>query len=85
MVGKVDGGTELKVLQIFSEALQLEVDLDTEVIETGILDSIAFVQLLVELEAQFGVKVDVASLDLEDFASVSRIAQFVSATSTSPG
>jgi acyl carrier protein len=40
---------------------------------------VAFVQLLVGLEQEFGVTVDVAALQLDDFRSISRIAQFVAA------
>ena len=79
MFGKRDVTLESRVQRIFAEYLDLDIDVDTEVIETGIIDSIAFVQLLFALENEFGVKVGVASLDLEDFASVARIAQFLSA------
>jgi acyl carrier protein len=52
---------------------------DTDVIAGGMLDSLAFVQLLVSLENEFGVKMNLADLDLDDFSSVSNIARLVSA------
>ena len=70
-------GMELRVHRIFVDRLALEVDADTDMIDSGILDSVAFVQLLVGLEQEFGVTVDVAALQLDDFRSISRIAQFV--------
>lgn len=81
MFAKRDVTLESRVQRIFAQHLDIDIDVETEVIETGVLDSIAFVQLLVALENEFGVKVDVASLDLENFASVARIAQFLSAAS----
>lgn len=68
---------ELRVHRIFVNRLALEVDIETDVIDSGILDSVAFVQLLVGLEQEFGVTVDVAALQLDDFRSISRIARFV--------
>ena len=73
-------GVEERVHRIFVDQLQLDVQADTDVITTGLLDSLAFVQLLIELEREFGLKVDVATLELDDFSSVSQIARFVSAT-----
>jgi acyl carrier protein len=70
-------GMELRVHRIFVDRLELEVDPETDMIDSGILDSVAFVQLLVGLEQEFGVTVDVAALELDDFRSISRIAQFV--------
>lgn len=71
-------GVETKVHRIFREGLELDVDVDTDVIEEGLLDSLAFVQLLLALEEEFGVKVDLADLDLENFSTVSNIARLVS-------
>lgn len=70
---------ESAVHRIFREALELEVDVDTDVIESGLLDSLAFVQLLVELESEFGVTVNLALLEVEDFSTVSNIARLVTA------
>lgn len=68
---------ERKVLAIFRDTLEVDVDVDTDVIANGMLDSLAFVKLLVELESQFGMEVDLSRLDLEDFGSVARIARLV--------
>jgi acyl carrier protein len=69
----------LRIHRIFVDQLALQVDMDTDVIDNGMLDSVAFVQLLVGLEQEFGVTVDVSALQLDDFRSISRIAQFVTA------
>jgi acyl carrier protein len=72
-------GMEMRIHRIFVDQLALQVDVETDVIDNGMLDSVAFVQLLVGLEQEFGVTVDVAALQLDDFRSISRIAQFVAA------
>lgn len=66
-----------RLQRLFVEELELEVDADADLIDSGAMDSLTFVQLLVELEHEFGFRVDVAALDLEVFTSVSRIARFV--------
>ena len=72
-------GMELRIHRIFLNQLALQVDVETDVIDSGILDPVAFVQLLVGLEQEFGVTVDVAALQLDDFRSISRIARFIAA------
>jgi acyl carrier protein len=66
-----------RVQRLFVEELELDVDADADLIDSGAMDSLVFVQLLEQLEREFGVQVDVAELDLGVFTSVSRIARFV--------
>lgn len=70
-------GVEASVHRIFRDSLELDVDVDTDVIAEGMLDSLAFVQLLLALEEEFGVKVDLADLELDDFNSVASVARLV--------
>lgn len=72
-------GLEGAIHRIFRDSLELDVGVDTEVIENGMLDSLAFVKLLVELENEFGIKIDLTALDLDDFSSVTRVARLVEA------
>jgi methoxymalonate biosynthesis acyl carrier protein len=46
-------------------------------IETGILDSMMFVDLIVLIEEQFCVVAELDDLEIENFATVARMAQFV--------
>jgi D-alanine--poly(phosphoribitol) ligase subunit 2 len=78
-----DTDVESRVHQIFRDGLELQVDLGTDVIASGMLDSLAFVRLLVALEEEFGLEVDLAAMDLEDFSSVSSVARLVTASSRS--
>lgn len=76
-------GVEAKIHRIFRESLELDVDVDTDVIADGLLDSLAFVQLLVSLEEEFGLEVNLAEMDLDDFSTVSSIARLVAASGDS--
>lgn len=70
-------GVESAVHRIFRDGLELDVEVHTDVIAGGMLDSLAFVQLLLAIEEEFGVKVDLSELELADFSSVARVARLV--------
>jgi methoxymalonate biosynthesis acyl carrier protein len=72
-----------RLKKIFSEKLLVEVESpDTDLLESGILDSMAFVELLLNLENEFGFQVAIESLDIEDFRSLSRIAELMEGART---
>jgi acyl carrier protein len=67
-----------KITRIFAERLNLEVpSADTDLFESGALDSMAFVDLLARLEAEFGIDVALADIGMDNFRSIERIAGFV--------
>lgn len=69
---------ERRVEEIFLTELRVEVpDRDTDVIDTGLVDSLTLVQLLSILEREFEVRIDLEELDLDDFRSVSSIADLL--------
>lgn len=69
---------EFRVSQVFRNGLNIEVPTpDTNLLEEGLLDSLTFVDLLLHLEREFGVKPSIESIDLEDFRSVRSIATFL--------
>ena len=60
------------------DALNLEVPSeDTNLFETGLLDSLTFVELLVQVEEQLGVTVSLEQLEPDNFRSIRQIAEFV--------
>lgn len=73
-------GIESSVHRIFRDSLELDVEMDTDVIAGGMLDSLAFVQLLLALEEEFGVRFDLSELELDDFSSVASVARLVGAS-----
>lgn len=67
-----------QIARIFAAKLHVEVpSADTDLVETGVLDSMAFVELLLNLEEEFAVKVSLDELELDNFRSIARIAAFV--------
>ena len=67
-----------QLTDLFAQQLEVEVPApDTDLFETGILDSLRFVELLAALEETFGIQVSVEELELDDFRSVARIARFL--------
>jgi acyl carrier protein len=67
-----------RIARLFLATLKLEVpSAETDLFETGVLDSMAFVELLVNLEREFGLKVAVEELEIENFRSIEKIAAFI--------
>ena len=82
------GGNDLegRITRVFAESLNLRVPSPgTDLFETGALDSMAFVELLVEIEREFGVVVSLDDIELDNFRSIERIAGFVAARLGSGG
>jgi acyl carrier protein len=48
-----------------------------ELLSNGLLDSLSFVQLLVDIRDEFGIEVSIEKLDLEHFRSVNAISGYV--------
>lgn len=75
-----DTGLTDCIAGILRDALHLEPPpSDLDLFETGVLDSLAFVELLLRLEQDLGVAVSVDDLELENFRTIERIAAFVAA------
>lgn len=71
-------GVRERVANLFSCGMNLDVpSVDTDLFDTGVLDSLAFVELLLQLEQEFGVTTSVEDLEVENFKSIARIADFV--------
>ncbi|MFL6622879.1 MAG: acyl carrier protein [Sulfurifustis sp.] len=71
---------EQRLSEIFRDHLHVAVPTrDTDLFDSAALDSLSFVELLVQLENEFGVKVSLADLELDNFRSIARIAVFIAA------
>jgi D-alanine--poly(phosphoribitol) ligase subunit 2 len=65
---------------VFVESFHIEVPSpDTDLLETGILDSFQFVELLVQLEQHFGLQIKIDDIDLDDLRTLARIARLLAA------
>lgn len=65
---------------LFVESFHVEVpSSDTDLLETGVLDSFQFVELLLQLEQHFGFRIKIEDIDLDDLRTLKRIARMVAA------
>lgn len=66
------------ISKFFREKLNLEVpSADTDLFETGVLDSMGFVELLIYIEREFGIRVALEEMEVDNFRSMERITEFV--------
>lgn len=75
-----------RIAALISETLQVEVPTaDTDLIDAGLIDSLALVSLITEIEAEFGVALPLDEFDVESARSVEGLAAYVSAHLREPG
>ena len=69
-----------QIAAFFNERLNLTVSSPTEdLFETGALDSLVFVDLVMYLEQKFDMRISADELEPDNFRSVAKIAGFVAA------
>jgi len=69
---------EAQLIALFARDLSVQVPSpETDLLETGRLDSVGMVELLLRLEQRFGVRVALENLEIEHFRSVAAIATFI--------
>ncbi len=65
---------------LFVETFHIDVpSMDTDLLATGILDSLQFVELLLQLERRFSLRIKIDDIDLDDLRTLGRIARLVAA------
>ncbi len=67
-----------RLTDLFADTLNLEVpSVETDLVESGVLDSLTLIDLLLSLEQEFGVKISLEDVAIDNFRSISSITQFV--------
>jgi acyl carrier protein len=67
------------VQRLFREKLEIDVpSVETDLLDGGLLDSLAFVELAVQIERAFGITLSFESLEIDHFRTIGSIAEFVS-------
>jgi methoxymalonate biosynthesis acyl carrier protein len=67
-----------RIGNIFARDLHIEVpDPDRDLIETGTIDSLTFVDLIAHLEEEFSIQIPLDDVDLDHFRSIVQIGQFI--------
>lgn len=70
-----------RVSGLIRDELAVEVPApDTDLIDAGLIDSLALVTLITEIEAEFGVELPLEDFDIEAFRSAEQIAAYVLAS-----
>ncbi len=73
---------EHRIAVLFSDKLNVQVpSLETDLIETGLVDSLTFVEFLAHLEQDFGIHVSLEDLEIDHFRTITSIAAFVATKS----
>ena len=63
---------------LFAEDLHVEVpSAETDLLDTARLDSLGVIELIMQLEKRFDIRIELELLELEDFRSLNSIAAFV--------
>jgi acyl carrier protein len=65
--------------RLFREELFIDVpSADTDLIDSGLIDSLQLVRLLVHVERDLGFRIPLGEIDVEDLRSLARIAGVIS-------
>lgn len=69
-----------KVLEIFIEVIgndEIAEDLDLNLFDAGLLDSLAIIEVLIQIEEKLGIKLQPTDLEREDMSTVNRLTEFL--------
>lgn len=67
-----------QLTDLFTNRLNLEVpSVEADLVDTGVLDSLTLIDLLLSLEQEFGVEVSLEEVAIDNFRSIANITQYV--------
>ncbi|ALP89459.1 MULTISPECIES: D-alanine--poly(phosphoribitol) ligase subunit DltC [Clostridium] len=69
-----------KVLEIFIEVTgndEIAEDLDLNLFDAGLLDSLAIIEVLLKIEENLGIKLQPTDLEREDMSTVNKMTAFL--------
>jgi acyl carrier protein len=67
-----------RVTDVVTDVLQTRIpSATTDLIDAGILDSLGFVELIARIESEFGFRISLDSVGIDQFRSIESIAAFV--------
>ncbi|HEV2227922.1 MAG TPA: phosphopantetheine-binding protein [Steroidobacteraceae bacterium] len=73
-----DEAVDLERLRaLFLEHFHVEVPPGADLLESGVLDSLQLVDLLLLIEQTFGRRISIESIDLDDLRTLERLAELV--------
>lgn len=71
------------LLELLKDRLELldvtveEVDVEQSLFEQGILDSISFLEFMIEVESKFDLELDFSELDPTEFNSIEKLSKII--------
>ena len=69
---------QARLSAVFAQELHVEVpSVETDLFDSGILDSQRLVELLLHLEQRFNTRIEVEDLEIENFRCIEKIATFI--------
>jgi acyl carrier protein len=70
-----------QIAEIFAGRFETKLDSDDiDLLDSGIVDSVKIVELVLEIEQRFGVSLPFEELEIEDFRTLSRLAERIART-----
>jgi D-alanine--poly(phosphoribitol) ligase subunit 2 len=76
---------EQQIIDIFAERFETRLDSnEVDLLDTGIVDSVRIVELVLEVEQRFGLSLPFEQLEIEDFRTVPRLAERIARTMPTP-
>lgn len=73
-----DAEVVAQIIELIRDRLSIEVQApDTDLVESGLLDSLALVMLITALEEAFACELPLDDFEIDRFRSVERIAEFL--------
>jgi acyl carrier protein len=73
--------TDAGILELIRNRLNIDVvDVDVDLIETGMVDSLALVTLITALEERFACELPLDDFDIDNFRSARRITRYLDAS-----
>ena len=69
-----------QIIEMLSERFEAKLDSEVDLLETGIVDSVKIVELVLAIEQRFGVSLPFEELEIDDFRTVLRLAERISRT-----
>jgi acyl carrier protein len=67
-----------QIIRLLSEKIHVEApSADSDLMESGLLDSLTLVELMASLEERFGIHISFDDIEIDNFRSARSIAEFV--------
>jgi D-alanine--poly(phosphoribitol) ligase subunit 2 len=74
---------QLQIVEIFSQCFEIKLPSEeVDLLDTGIVDSVRIVELVLEIEQRFGVSLPFEDLEIDDFRTVKRLAECIGRTAS---